>query len=174
MRGVKYFGIKRKLEPRYVGPYRIIKKSGRVAYKLNLPHEMGAIFPVFHVSELKKCLCILEARVAMRRIKLESDLPYEEKPMQVLDTQERVTRNRVVKLYKVVWSNHSEGDVTWEWEDYLKDNYPKFYNEWYAFQISGRDFYKGRAVTPQVFGSHKLHFSFHKHEHHSSHYAFVA
>jgi hypothetical protein len=102
MRGVKHFGIKRKLEPRYVGPYRIIEKSGRVAYKLNLPHEMGAIFPVFHVSELKKSLCILEERVAVRRIKLESDLPYEEKPMQVLDTQERVTHNRVVKLYKVV------------------------------------------------------------------------
>ena len=50
MKGVKRFGIKRKLEPRYVGPYRIIEKSGRVAYKLDLPREMGAIFPVFHVS----------------------------------------------------------------------------------------------------------------------------
>jgi hypothetical protein len=47
MRGVKHFGIKRKLEPRYVGPYQIIKKSGRVVYKLNLPHELGAIFPFF-------------------------------------------------------------------------------------------------------------------------------
>jgi hypothetical protein len=62
---------------------------------------MGAIFPVFHVSQLKKCLCIPKERVAVRRIKLESDLSYEEKPMQVLDTQEMVTRNRVVKLYKV-------------------------------------------------------------------------
>jgi hypothetical protein len=65
------------------------------------------------------------------------DLSYEEKPMQVLDTQERVTRSRVIKLFKVVWSNHSERDATWEQEDYLKDNYPKFYNEWYAFQILG-------------------------------------
>jgi hypothetical protein len=69
MRGVKYFGIKRKLEPRYVGPYRIIEKSGRAAYKLNLPCEMGAIFPIFHVSQLKKCLCIPKERVAVRRIK---------------------------------------------------------------------------------------------------------
>jgi hypothetical protein len=103
MRGVKRFGIKRKLEPRYVRPYQIIEKSGRVAYKLNLPHEMGAIFLVFHVSQLKKCLYIPEERVAVRRIKLKSDLSYEEKPMQVLDTQERVTRSRVVKLYKVVF-----------------------------------------------------------------------
>jgi hypothetical protein len=58
----------------------------------------------------------------------------------VLDTQERVTRSHVVKLYKVVWSNHGERDATWEREDYLKDNYPRFYNEWYAFQISGQNF----------------------------------
>jgi len=64
--------------------------------------------------------------------------------------RERVTRNRVVKFYKVMWSNQgSESDAMWEREDYLKDVYPTFYSKWYAFQISGRDFYKGgRAVTP--------------------------
>jgi hypothetical protein len=93
MRGVKRFGIKRKLEPRYVGPYRIIEKSGRVAYKLSLPRELGAIFPVFHVSQLKNCLRIPEERVEVRRIKLKSDLSYEEKPVYVLDTLERVTRS---------------------------------------------------------------------------------
>ena len=146
MKGVKRFGIKRKLEPRYVGPYRIIEKSGRVAYKLDLPREMGAIFPVFHVSQLKKCLRIPEERIATRKVNLKSDLSYEEKPVQVLDTQERVTRTRVVKLYKVVWSNHSERDATWEREDYLKENHPTFYTKWYAFQISGRDFSKGGGL----------------------------
>jgi hypothetical protein len=173
MRGVKCFGIKRKLEPRYVGPYRIIEKSGRVAYKLNLPHEMGAIFLVFHVSQLKKCLHIPEKRVAVRRIKLKSNLLYEEKPVQVLDTQERVTRNRVVKLYKVVWSNHSERDATWEQEDYLKDKYPKFYNEWYAFQISGRDFYNGEGCNTLGIWLPQISYSFHKHVHHPSHHAIV-
>jgi hypothetical protein len=61
------------------------------------------------------------------RIKLKSNLSYEEKPVYVLDTQERVTRSRVVKLYKVVWSNHGQHDATWEREDYLRDNYPNFY-----------------------------------------------
>jgi hypothetical protein len=50
MKGVKRFGVKRKLAPRYVGPYQIIERSGRVAYKLQLPPEMRAIFNVFHVS----------------------------------------------------------------------------------------------------------------------------
>jgi hypothetical protein len=120
----------------------MIEQSGRVAYKLNLPCELGAIFLVFHVSQLKKCLRLPEERVDVRCIKLKSDLAYEEKPVYVLDTQERVTHSRVVKLYKVVWSIHGERDATWEREDYLKDNYFAFYEKWYAFQISGRDFYK--------------------------------
>jgi len=54
-------------------------------------------------------------------IKLKSDLVYEEKPVAVLECKERVTRNRVVKFYKVLWSNHEEEDATWETEDYLKE-----------------------------------------------------
>ena len=146
MKGVKRFGVKRKLAPQYVGPYQIIDKSGRVAYKLQLPPELGAIFPVFHVSQLKKCLRVPEERVEERGIKLKSDLAYEEKPMTVLDVMERVTRNQVVKLFKVVWSNHNERDATWEREDCLQNTYPNFYAERHAFQISGRDFYKGGGL----------------------------
>ena len=58
MKKVQQFGVKRKLAPRYVGPYKIIERSGRVAYKLQLPPEMRAIFNVCHVSQLKKCLRI--------------------------------------------------------------------------------------------------------------------
>jgi hypothetical protein len=82
-----------------VGPYRILEKNGRVAYKLDLPPELGAIFSVFHVSQLKKCLHLSEEREAMRRIKLKPDLSYEEKTVYVLDTQETVTHSRIVKLY---------------------------------------------------------------------------
>jgi hypothetical protein len=137
MKGVKRFGVKRNLAPRYVGPYQIIEKKGEVAYKLQLPPEMGTIFPVFHVSQLKKCLRVPEERVEIRRIKLKPDLSYKEEPMHVLDVMERVTRNRVVKFYKVVWSNHNEEDATWEREDYLQTSYPNFYAKWYAIQISG-------------------------------------
>ena len=63
MKGVQRFGVKRKLAPRYVGPYRILKKKGNVAYKVQLPVVLRAIFPVFHVSQLKKCLRVPEERV---------------------------------------------------------------------------------------------------------------
>jgi len=127
MKGVQRFGVKRKLAPRYVGPYRILEKKGNIAYKVQLPIELRAIFRVFHVSQLKKCLCVPEERVEVRDIKLKSDLVYEEKPVAILDRKERVTRNRVVKFYKVLWSNHGEEDATWEMEDYLKEVYKTFF-----------------------------------------------
>ena len=127
MKGVQRFGVKRKLAPRYVGPYRFLERKGKVAYKVQLPVELRAIFPVFHVSQLKKCLCVSEERVEVRDVKLKSDLVYEEKPVAVIDHKELVTRNRVVKFYKVLWSNHGEEGATQKIEDYLKEVYKTFF-----------------------------------------------
>ena len=102
MKGVQRFGVKRKLAPIYVGPYKIIEWKGNVANKLQLSPKMSAIFNIFHVSQLKRCLRIPEEAIAPTNIKLQSDLTYEEKPIRVLEEIERVTRSKVIKLYKVV------------------------------------------------------------------------
>ena len=91
---------------------------------------MSAIFDVFHVSQLKRCLRIPKEAIAPTNIKLHSDLTYEDKPIHVLEEMERVTHSKVIKFYKVVWNNHSEQDAMWEWEDYLREVYPVFYEEW--------------------------------------------
>ena len=91
---------------------------------------MKAIFSVFHVSQLKKCLCVPEEAIEPTSIKIQSDLTYEERPIQVLEEIERVTRSKVIKFYKVIWNNHSKQDATWECEDYLRKVYPSFYEEW--------------------------------------------
>jgi hypothetical protein len=91
---------------------------------------MRAIFNVFHVSELKKCLRVLVERIETTDIKIESDLAYEEKLVQLLDSKEGVTQSHVIKFQKVMWSNHDERDTTWEREDYLHEVYPAFYEKW--------------------------------------------
>jgi hypothetical protein len=106
MKKVQWFRVKRKLVPRYVGPYHIIERKGPMAYKLQLLEEMSAIFLVFHVSQLKKCLRVPKERVETWNIKLASDLVYEEKLVKILDSKERETRSKMIKLYKVLWSNH--------------------------------------------------------------------
>ena len=101
-----------------------------MAYRVQLPPEMQAIFPVFHVSQLKKCLRVPEERVETGGLKLQSDISYEEKHVQILDVKERVTRGRVIKIYRVLWNHQSEWDATWEREDYLHVTYPSFYEKW--------------------------------------------
>ena len=91
MKGGQRFRVKRKLAPRYVGPYQIIEREGNVTYKLQLSLEMSTIFNVFHVSQLKRCLYIPDEAIAPTNIKLQSDLTYKEKPIQVLEEMERVT-----------------------------------------------------------------------------------
>jgi len=91
---------------------------------------MSAIFNVFHVSQLKRCLRIPKEAIAPTNIKLQSDLTYEEKPIRVLEEIERVTWSKVIKFYKVVWNSHSEQGATWEREDYLCEVYLAFYEEW--------------------------------------------
>jgi len=130
MKGVQRFGIKRKLAPRYVGPFKILKRKGEVAYKLQLPESMNKIFPVFHVSQLNKCLRVPEERIEALDLRIRSDLVYQEQPVRVMDTKDRVTRNKVVRTYKVQWSHHDERDATWETENYLREVYPNFYKQW--------------------------------------------
>ena len=88
---------------------------------------MSAIFDVFHVSQLKRCLHIPEEAIAPTNIELQLDLTYKEKPIWVLEEMERVTWSKVIKFYKVVWNNLSEQDATWEREDYLHEVYPAFF-----------------------------------------------
>jgi hypothetical protein len=60
IKGVWRFGVKGKLAPRYVGLYQILAKCGQVPYQLSLPESLSAMHDVFHVSQLKKCLRVLE------------------------------------------------------------------------------------------------------------------
>ena len=107
MRGVKRFGVKGKLAPRFVGPYRILEYMGEVdAYKLELPEGLSGVHDVFHVSQLKKCHAEmadipLRDTVPLGAIQLDSDLTYEEKPVRILEFASRVTRSKVIKFCKV-------------------------------------------------------------------------
>ena len=91
---------------------------------------MRAIFNVFHVAQLKKCLRVPKEVIEPTSIKIQSDLTYEERPIKVLEAMERVTYSKVTKFYMVVWNNHSEQDAMWEHEDYLREVYSSFYEEW--------------------------------------------
>jgi hypothetical protein len=126
MKGVKRFGVKGKLAPHYIRPFPILEKCGTMAYKLDLPSSLAGVHDIFHVSQLKKCL---KAHVDMAQPEvtpLEVDLSYPEHPIKVLDQKDRVTRYKIIKFFKIQWSNHYKEEATWESGNFLRSHHPDF------------------------------------------------
>ena len=77
-----------------------------MAYELELPEVISAVHNVFHVSQWKKCHpemaeTPLRDTVPLEEVQLESDLTYEDKPIKILETAERMTRTKTIKFCKV-------------------------------------------------------------------------
>jgi hypothetical protein len=119
MKGMKRFGVKGKLAPRYIRPFPILEKRGSMAYKIHLPPSLARVHDIFHVSQLKKCLKAPVDVVLPEVTPLEADLSYPEHPIKVLDQKDHVTRCKTLKFFKIQWSNHSKEEATWEIEDFL-------------------------------------------------------
>jgi hypothetical protein len=101
-KGVQRFGIKGKLAPRYVKPFEILEVCGPVAYRIRLPSQLATIHDVFYISQLKKCIKVPTEIVEAPAIEIEPDLSYTKQPIQILDTKERVTRRKRIKMYKIL------------------------------------------------------------------------
>jgi hypothetical protein len=112
MRGMKRFKVKGKLSPRYIGPFKILERKGEVAYQLELPDSLSDVHDVFHVSQLKKCLRVPEEQLPMEELNVNEDLTYSEYPVRILETARRITRSKIINMWKVQWSHHSEDDAT--------------------------------------------------------------
>jgi hypothetical protein len=126
MKGMKMFGVKGKLTPRYIEPFSILKKCGTVAYKLDLPPSLARVHDIFHVSQLKKYLKTPMDVVLPEVTPLEADLSYPEDPIKVLSQKDRVTWHKIIKFFKIQWINHSEEEATWKSEDFLHSRHPDF------------------------------------------------
>ena len=99
-----------------------------MAYRLKLPEEMADIHPVFHVSQLRRCLRVIEEkRVPVETIDLQPDLRYQEVPVKILDTVVKRTRTSEVRVCRVQWSRHGVEEATWEREDALKKEFPHLF-----------------------------------------------
>ena len=127
LKGTHRFGIKGKLAPRYIGPFRILAKRGEVAYQLELPPQLSKVHDVFHVSQLRRCFKDPVREVDHETLDLQDDLSYREYPVRILDETERSTRHHNIKFLKVQWSHHSENEATWEREDRLRLEYPELF-----------------------------------------------
>jgi hypothetical protein len=100
-KGMKRFGVKEKLSPRYIISFLIHEKCGKTAYKFELPPSLAGVHNIFHVSQLKKCLKAPVDVVLPEVAPLDTDLTYPEHPIKILDQKSRVTRRKAIKFYKI-------------------------------------------------------------------------
>jgi hypothetical protein len=77
MRGLCHFKVQGKLAPIFIGPFKILQKRGEVAYQLELLPQLSDVHNVFHVSQLKKCLCVQEEPIPMEDLDAKEDLSYQ-------------------------------------------------------------------------------------------------
>ena len=101
-KGVVRFGTNGKLSLRYIGPFPIVARIGRLAYRLDLPDSMKGVHNVFHVSMLRKYLRDPEHHVILEPVTIEQDLTIEARPVRILEESERVLRQRTLKYVRVL------------------------------------------------------------------------
>ncbi|KAF5781372.1 putative nucleotidyltransferase, Ribonuclease H [Helianthus annuus] len=126
-KGVVRFGKRGKLNPRYVGPFEIIEKIGKVAYKLNLPAELGAVHNVFHVSNLKKCLLDETLIIPLKELTIDEQLHFVEEPVEITDRDVKALKHKRIPLVRVRWNSKRGPEYTWECEDQMTEKYPQLF-----------------------------------------------
>ena len=82
---------------------------------------------VFHVSMLRKCLSDAMPVVNLEDIEVQDGVTYEEQPVRILETKEKVLRNKIIRLVKVLWQHHGVQEPTWEAELEIREKYPHLF-----------------------------------------------
>ncbi|GKA21383.1 hypothetical protein Tco_0701372 [Tanacetum coccineum] len=100
-KGVIRFGKRGKLNPWYIGPFKILKRVGPVAYTLELPEELSNVYSTFHVSNLKKCLSNKSLVIPMKELRLDDKLNFVEEPIEIMDREVKQLRQSRTPIVKV-------------------------------------------------------------------------
>nr|GFB96008.1 hypothetical protein [Tanacetum cinerariifolium] len=125
-RGVRRFGIKGKLSPRFIGPFEILDRVGEVSYRLALPPQLSHVHDVFHVSLLRGYKYHPLHVITYPLDQIRTDLSYVEEHEAIIDRQDRIMRKKTILFVKNLWRNHPEREATWETEESVRTSYPHF------------------------------------------------
>ena len=128
-RGVVKFVKKRKLSPRYIRPFEVLKRVGTIAYHLPLPPSLSSVHVVFHVSMLRKYTQDPTHVVDYGELVVDANGTFEKGPVRIMDSQDQVLRGKTVKLVKVLWQHRGVEEATWERKDTVRANYPFLFED---------------------------------------------
>ncbi|GKB03046.1 putative reverse transcriptase domain-containing protein [Tanacetum coccineum] len=127
-KGVIRFGKRGKLNPRYIGPFKILERIGPVAYKIELPEELSNVHGTFHVSNLKKCLSDESLVIPMKELRLDDKLNFMEELVEIMDREVKQLKQSRIPIVKVRWNSKRGPEFTWEREDQIRAKYPHLFS----------------------------------------------
>nr|GFC72153.1 putative reverse transcriptase domain-containing protein [Tanacetum cinerariifolium] len=104
-KGVVRFGKRGKLNPRYVGPYKVLERVGDVAYNLDLPEELSRVHNTFHISNMKKCHADEPLAVPLDGLHVDDKLHFVEEPVEIIDRKVKRLKQSRIPLVKVRWNS---------------------------------------------------------------------
>nr|GEU80403.1 putative reverse transcriptase domain-containing protein [Tanacetum cinerariifolium] len=128
-KGVIHFGKRGKLNPRYIGPFKIIAKVGTVAYRLKLPKKLSRVNSTFHVLNLKKCLVDEPLAIPLDEIQVDDKLHFIEEPIEIMDRDVKYLKKSRILTFKVRWNSRRGPEFTWESEDQMQKKYPHLFTK---------------------------------------------
>ncbi|GKA42078.1 putative reverse transcriptase domain-containing protein [Tanacetum coccineum] len=123
------FGKRGKLNPKYVGPFKVLAKVGAVAYKLELPQELSRVHNTFHVSNLKKCYADEPLAVPLDGLHIDDKLYFVEEPVEIMDREVKQLKQSCIPIIKVRWNSRRGPKFTWEREDQFRKKYPHLFTK---------------------------------------------
>nr|GEX23319.1 putative reverse transcriptase domain-containing protein [Tanacetum cinerariifolium] len=121
---VRHFGKRGKLNPRYIGPFKIIAKVGTVAYRLELSEKLSRVHSTFHVSKLKKCMADEPLAIPLDEIQVDDKLNFIEEPVEVMDREVKCLKQSRISIVKVCWNSRRGPEFTCERKDQMQKKYP--------------------------------------------------
>ncbi|GKA38398.1 hypothetical protein Tco_0730949 [Tanacetum coccineum] len=122
-KGVIRFGKRGKLNPRYIGPFKIIAKVGTVAYRLELPEQLSRVHSKFHVSKLKNCMAEEPLAIPLDEIQVDDKMHFIEEPVEIMDREVKRLKQSRIPIVKVRWNYKRVPEFTWEREDHMQKKY---------------------------------------------------
>ncbi|GJZ82020.1 putative reverse transcriptase domain-containing protein, partial [Tanacetum coccineum] len=119
-KGVICFGKRGKLNPRYIGPFKILAKVGTVAYRLELSEQLSQVYSSFHVSNLKKCFSDEPLAIPLDEIHIDDKPNFIKESIETMDQEFKRLKHSRIPIVKVCWNSRRGPEFTWEREDQMK------------------------------------------------------